>query len=306
MVKAKTSQLLIILSFIAIYFVWGTTYLANLYGLEGMKPFVLSSLRYLTAGTVLLLYARFKKLSFPDKGSVKALVISGVLMLVGGSGMVVFAEQYVTSGHAAVVIATEPLWFVLLDRKGWKLYFSNFWIIAGLLAGFAGIILFSHFTPSAMPSAGVASQKLTGTVIVVVSAIMWVIGTLYAKRNTKPATSNLVNSSIQLLAAGLVSVCIAFLLQEWSFFHPEHISAKAWGGLLFLIVMGSLVAFMAFTWLVTVQPPAIVSTHTYINPIVAIFIGWMLAGEQINLLQILSLVLVLAGILLTNMKRKPA
>ena len=139
-------NILVILAFLAIYFIWGTTYLANIFGLQGMKPFVLSTLRYGLAATLLLVWCLIRRLPLPSLRQLKVLVISGLLMLCGGAGFVVIGEQYISSGHTAVVIATEPLLFLLLDRKSWRANFSNKWMLTGLLLGFAGIALFSSFT----------------------------------------------------------------------------------------------------------------------------------------------------------------
>jgi len=295
-------RITMILAFIAIYFIWGTTYLANLFGLESITPFVLSSLRYLVAGLLLLTWVIGKRLVWPDLYGLKVLSVSGILMLVGGSGLVVFAEQYINSGYAAVIVASEPFWFVLLDKKHWKFYFNNRNILLGLFLGFSGIVLFSYFSPES----GIAgtSDKLIGTSILLVSAVLWVMGTLYANKRMRTGTSNITNSAIQLLAAGIFSALIALCLGEWKQFTVHDVSPKAWFGLIFLIVMGSMVAYMAFTWLVTVQPPAVVSTHTYVNPMVAVFIGWLIADERIAPHQIYAFVLVLGGVLLTQMGKK--
>lgn len=300
MIRKDNNKLLLILAFLAIYFVWGTTYYANLLALESIPPFIFSCLRYLTAGIVLSAWAFFSKMAWPDKKTIWVLSVSGITMLVGGSGLVVYAEQYIGSGYAAVVVATEPLWFIVLDRKRWKQYFSNMKIIAGLVIGFAGIALFSWFTPGSQAGDAAANHKLIGTLIVLLSAILWVLGTLYASGRVKKESSNIVNSCVQLLAAGLFSGIIAVYQQEWIGFSLLHVSGRAWGGLAFAILFGSLIAYMAFNWLVRVQPPAIVSTHTYVNPVVAVFVGWLLASEQIIFKQVIALVIVLAGVILTQ------
>jgi len=297
------NRLMLGFAFFAIYFVWGTTYLANLFALESIGPFILSCLRYIIAGLLLAGWSVLKKLSWPDLSMIKVLAISGTIMLVGGSGLVVFAEQYISSGYAAVIIATEPLWFVILDKKRWKFYFSDTRVISGLLIGFAGVALFSYLSPVGNP-AEENSHKLMGTIIVLISAVLWVSGTLYANKRIKSGSANFTNTSIQLLSAGLVSGLIAIGTGEWSTFSVNEVSAKAWGGLGFLVIMGSLVAYLAFNWLITVKSPAIVSTHTYVNPIVAIFIGWLLANERIAFNQIIALGIVLIGVILTQLSKE--
>ncbi|MBO0938430.1 EamA family transporter [Fibrella sp. HMF5335] len=293
----------LVLAFFAVYFVWGTTYLANLYALKAIPPFVISALRYLVAGLLLALLAYSKGHAWPQKEEIRDLAISGILMLVGGSGLVVVAEQYITSGSAAVIVATEPLWFVLLDQPRWKLYFSNGKIIAGLLIGFVGVVLFAQMAPANSPHQDQSTNQFLGTVIVLVGAILWVSGTLFAARRIKPGRYNLWHTTIQLGAAGLFATFLALANGEWNRFAWLAVPLPAWGGLAFLILFGSLIAYLAFAWLVTVQPPAIVSTHTYINPLIAVLIGWLAAGEEVTGLQVVALTVVLTGVVLTQLSK---
>jgi len=300
MKRSKPPGWLLALAFIAIYFVWGTTYLANLFALEDIPPFIVSCFRYLGAGAVLGIWIAWKRPTLPGKSSFKVLCISGILMLIGGSGLIVFAEQYIKSGYAAALVATEPLWFVLLDKRRWPLYSSNRLILSGLLLGFTGIGLFALFAPAGRAADGHRGHLIAGTAIVLVSAILWVGGTLYASRNTGDETSNTTNTAVQFLAAGIFAGLVALFTGEWHGFSMATMSGKAWMGLLYLIVMGSLIAFLAFTWLVTVQPPAIVSTHTFVNPVVAIIMGWAIAGESITGKQTAALAAAFAGVILAQ------
>lgn len=294
----------LILAFIAIYFVWGTTYLANLYALKGFTPFIISALRYLITGLLLAAFAYLKGSVFPKPQEVKDLAVGGILMLVGGSGLVLVSEQYISSGCAAVIVATEPLWFVLLDRTGWNQYFSNRKIMVGLVMGFIGVALFAHFAPSRTGLALKPGHELAGIAIVFVGCILWVIGTLFVSRRLKSGSFNLWHTTIQLFAAGFFSGFIALINGEWASFKLLAIPMQAWGGLLFLVVFGSLVAYLSFAWLITVQPPAIVSTHTYVNPLIAVTMGWLIMGEQIIGMQIVALVIVLTGVILTQISKE--
>jgi drug/metabolite transporter (DMT)-like permease len=300
MKTGQPSRGLVIAAFIAIYFVWGTTYLANLFALQGLPPFIISCFRYVVAGLFLLAWAKGKRAPMPGRASVRVLCISGILMLIGGSGLIVYAEQYVNSGYAAVLVATEPLWFVLLDRKRWKQYFSNRMVLGGLVLGFIGIVLFACFAPPGKGPAADTTFVVGATIIVLISAVLWVSGTLYSSKRTAPGSSNVMNASIQLLAAGVFSGVVALVKGEWNGFSFAAVSLNGWGGLFYLIIMGSVVAYLAFTWLVTVQPPAIVSTHTFVNPLVAILTGWLIAGEQVTGKQAMGLALALAGVVLTQ------
>ena len=297
--QSVVNKISLFLAYLAIYVIWGTTYLAVLWGLDGMEPFVLSTLRYSIAGVLLLGWAMLRKQQWPDFRVIKISMISGTLMLVGGSGLVVVAETYIGSGHAAVVIATEPLWFLLLDRRRWLAYFSNKFVVTGLFLGFLGVALFSHLAPDSHSQDD--NSTLLGTLITLAGSVLWVLGTLYADRHPEVRKHpHTLITGIQLAGSGIVCAFISLLLGDWNEFSFETITTQAWGGLIFLIVMGSIVAYAAFMWLITVQPPALVSTHTYVNPIVAVVAGALLAKEEITSLQSVSLLIVLVGVILTR------
>jgi drug/metabolite transporter (DMT)-like permease len=305
MENKKPPALLLVLAFLAIYIVWGTTYVAILFGLQGFPPFLLSALRFSIAGILLLAWCLVKKQKFPARYDLKITIISGIVMLVGGSGLIAWAEQYIASAHAAIIIATEPFMFVLLDKKRRSFYLSQKGIIAGLILGFGGIVLFFLFAKDPQQHETTSRLKLAGILVVFASAVLWVIGSLYSKRIKDKTVSNTATTSIQLIAAGIFSFLLSLLSGEVTSFAFIGVGIKAWGGLLYLIIMGSVIAYLAFTWLLTVRPPAQVSTHTYINPVVAILMGWWLANEHIVLIQVLALVIILSGVLLTNRKTSP-
>ena len=301
MKSVAVNKMNLVLAFLAVYIIWGTTYLAAMMALGGLPPFLISAIRYLVAGILLTAWVTIRGSAWPGRMEWMRLGISGIVMLVGGSGLVVFAEQYISSGYAAVIVATEPLWFILLDRPRWKQYFRNRLVVLGLLIGFIGIALFSWFAaPSAENGTG---QVITGTLILLLSAVLWVAGTLYGSWRGHAQTNtgtNISRTSIQLLAAGVFALLLSGVLGEWREADLLKVSARAWFGVAYLVIMGSLVAYVAFTWLVTVQPPAVVGTHTYVNPVVAVFAGWWFAGETVNKPQLVSLLVVLAGVLITQ------
>lgn len=301
--KQSPSRPLLILAFAAVYLIWGTTYLAMRFGMLGIPPILLCLLRYGFVAIILLVWMAVRHLSFPSWKNTKILTFSGLLMLIGGTGLVVTAEQYINSGATATVIATEPLLFLLMDLKNRRSY--SFLTLAGIVLGFAGIFLFSKFTSNhgdALAAAG-SPDVWKGTVMVLVSAAFWVLGTLQSRRQTQAGHSPIASAAVQHIAGALGCIPIVLFRGEWTSFHPAHVPAAAWLGLAYLVIMGSLVAFMAFMWLVKVQPPAIVSTHTYVNPIVAVIAGWILAGETINIPQAFALVMVLLGVLLVQSRR---
>lgn len=294
--KPLLQRLLLIFAFFNIYFIWGSTYLAVAFGLQGFPPFILVGLRYLIAGLILLTYCKIKGEKFPPKKLLVKQALSGILMLVGGTGVIAWAEQYITSGQAAILVATEPLWFLLLDKKNWNVYFSNKYTLGGLLVGFTGIFLFLQTNQLQVNYSAIG---LIATIAVLLSTVWWVLGSLIIN-NSKGDSSVMMNSSMQLLSAAAISGFVALFTGEISSFSFTNVTHKAWFGLLFLIIFGSLIAYLSFVWLITQRPLALISTHTYVNPVVAVFLGWLFANEQLVKGQLVGLVVILIGIVLVN------
>lgn len=295
-----TLQLL--LAFASIYIIWGSTFYAISVALKGFPPFVLSGFRFLIAGLILFLWQRSQGQTSNSLDNWKKNAIVGILILTGGTGLVAWGEQYVTSTEAAIAIATGPFWFITFDKKNWKNYFSNLPIVAGLVIGFIGLILFLKGSISATNPDGNTVLRIIAFGVLALSSISWVIGSLYSKNN--PASqSSFMNSAQQLIAAGFASILIASFKGEWSSFHIATVSLASWLGLSFLIFFGSIVAYLSYIWLLQVKEPVLVSTHTYINPIVAVLVGWIIASEQIQASQLLGLFVILFGVLLTNVSQ---
>jgi drug/metabolite transporter (DMT)-like permease len=293
---APPSRLLIMLAFIAVYFIWGSTYLAVRFGLSGFPPFILVSMRYIVAGMLMLAYCKLKGEALPPFKLLNKQAISGILMLVGGTGMVAWAEQYITSGQVAVLIAAQPLWFLVLDKANWRQYFSEKYIISGLLVGFLGIFLFMKLGHEEVKE---SSMNIIAMIGVQIGAMLWVVGSLITKKH-KGSSSVIMNSSIQLIAASVFSTLVALFAGEYTGFSFSHVPVNAWLGVVFLITFGSLVAYLAYIWLLGHVAPALISTYTYVNPVVAVFLGWALADEKFYSGQFIGLAVILIGILLVN------
>jgi drug/metabolite transporter (DMT)-like permease len=289
------------LAFAAIYFIWGSTYLAALVGLQGFPPFMLTGIRFLLAGSLLLTWCWMRKEPIPGFQSIAKNSLSGILMLAGGTGSVIWAEQHISSGLAAILIATEPFWFIALDRQLWRTYFSNKWILIGLGLGLAGFLVLFCW-PNEAEAAASNQLDMVGVLAVLFGAVSWVIGSLYTKYRAT-VDSTWVNSSFQLLAAGIFCLLLSMFFQEWNGFSFAAISVKAWLALVYMALMGSIVAYTAYIWLLTVRPPAVVGTHTYVNPLVAVVLGWVFAGEPVLMSQIISLVAILGGVLLVSIPK---
>lgn len=301
--NTNKSNWLIPLAFANIYVIWGITFLAISYGLKGFPPFILSGLRFFIAGAIIYGYLRAKGEKANSWINWRKNAITGILVLTGGTGLVGWGEQYVSASEAAIAIATGPFWFIAIDKKNWRYYFSNKLIPIGLVLGFAGLTIFLGGSMHAESAGSVStSLRITAFIVLALSSISWVLGSLYSKNN--PAShSTFMNIAQQLITAGAASFLIALFRNEWSGFSVADVPAEAWSGLLFLVFLGSIVAYVSYIWLLSVRPAALVSTHTYINPIVTVASGAIIANEVINGSQLLGLFIILSGVLLTNVTK---
>lgn len=290
---------LIPLAYANIYVIWGITFIAISFGLQGFPPFILAGLRFLGAGIIALGYLLAKGEPANSLINWKKNAITGTLILTGGTGLVGWGEQYVTAAEAAIAIATGPFWVIVIDKKNWKHYFTDKLIPIGLLIGFSGLILFLNGSVGEVHHNSTSSLRVTAFVVLALSSILWVLGSLHSKNNPS-SHSKFMNIAQQLISAGIASFAIALVRGEWNAFSFATIPTTAWLGLIFLIVLGSLVAYVSYIWLLSVQPAALVSTHTYINPIVTVIAGWVISKQAINLHQSYGLFIILMGVLLTN------
>lgn len=303
--STSKNKWLVPLAFTNIYVIWGITFLAISFGLKGFPPFILSGVRFFAAGILLFGYLSAKGEKANSIINWKKNAITGILILTGGTGLVAWGEQYVTASEAAISIAAGPFWFIAIDKKNWKYYFSDKFIPIGLALGFIGLILFlsGSINSNNIHHAAVSSSlRITAFVVLALSSIAWVLGSLYSKKN--PADhSTFMNIAQQLITAGLASFIIAFFRNEWTDFSIAAVPLSAWLGILFLVFFGSIVAYFSYIWLLSVKPAALVSTHTYINPIVTVFAGWIIANQTINGNQLYGLSIILIGVLLTNVTK---
>ncbi|GAB0157677.1 EamA family transporter [Chryseobacterium sp. Alg-005] len=294
---------LIPVAFTNIYVIWGITFLAISFGLKGFPPFILSGFRFFIAGILILGYLLFKGEKASSLLNWKKNGITGILILTGGTGLVAWGEQYVTASEAAIAIATGPFWFIAIDKKNWKYYFSDKFIPIGLVIGFIGLILFLNgsISPHSHVTAN-STLRITAFIVLALSSVAWVLGSLYSKKN--PANhSTFMNIAQQLIVAGIASFIIAAFRNEWTGFSITKVPLSAWSGLLFLVVFGSIIAYLSYIWLLSVKPAALVSTHTYINPIVTVIAGWAIANQTINGNQFYGLSIILTGVLLKNITK---
>lgn len=230
--RTGPSQGAVIAAFAAIYIIWGSTYLGILYAIESIPPFMMAATRFLVAGALLLAWCLLKGERLPAKGSMAKIALSGMLMLFVGNGAVTWVEQYLPSGLAAIVVATVPLWFVLLDKKQWSFYFSNKGIIFGLLIGFAGVILL--FAGKATANLFDSPIKIISLAVLVCGTIGWTAGSLYAKYQ-KMEGSTMMKVALQMLAAGIAFSIAAVAAGEQKGFELQQVTTPSIIALLYLI-----------------------------------------------------------------------
>lgn len=279
--KSESRNLaLLIAAFAAVYILWGSTYLAIKYAIETLPTFLMAGTRFLTAGAILFVAARFTKdYERPTWAQWKTSFVVGTLLLLGGNGAVVLAEHYVSSSLAALLVATEPFWIVLLSWLWMKGARPNGKVALGLLIGFVGVYLL--VSGQGGNSAAGSSNQIFGTILIIIGTICWATGSLYGLR-APVAKSSVLASGMQMLSGGAVLFLVGTIFGEWTNFNIAAVSLNSWLGLAYLTVFGSLIAFTAYSWLLKNADPAMVSTYAYVNPVIAVFLGWLIAGETFS------------------------
>jgi drug/metabolite transporter (DMT)-like permease len=286
----------VIVAFAAIYLIWGSTYLAIRFAIETLPPFSMAAVRFTVAGVILYGIARARAerptvLHWVSAGAV------GTLLLAGGNGGVVWAEQWVPSGLTALIIGTVPLWMVLFDWLFAGAPRPGKVLLAGLVWGLCGVGL---LMTSAEVDAG-SRDGLLGGLAILGASISWAAGSIYA-RNAPLPRSPFLATAMQMIAGGLVLALMAVVAGEGGQLHLSAFSMKSILALVYLIVFGALIAFTAYIWLLRVSTPARVSTYAYVNPAVAVFLGWLLANEQLDARAGLAVLIILSAVVLVSVK----
>ena len=296
----KPAQSLVIAAFAALYIIWGSTYLAIFLAIKSIPPFLMAGGRFFIAGLILYSWCRLQGEATPDIKSIGNISLSGVLLLFVGNSGLVWVEQYLPTGFSAIIIATVPLWFVILDKRQWKFHFANKQIIIGLLIGFAGILsLFAGKSNINFHD----NKMLISFFVLIFGSISWATGSLYSKYKKSNGSTGM-KAAIQMMAAGLLSLVVGIGSGELQVFAWSNISMQSILAVLYLITFGSLVGYMSFVWLMSVRPPSLVGTYAYVNPVVAVFLGWLFANEQITWHQVLALVIILTGVIIVNLSKE--
>jgi drug/metabolite transporter (DMT)-like permease len=299
--RKTASPVMVIIAFATVYVVWGSTYFFIQIAVKHFPPMILGALRFLTAGILLMGWCLIKGEGFGSWKQIKPAIITGLMLLLGGTGAVIWAEKWLPSSMVAVLISSSPFWFVILDVPKWKENLTNRSIIAGLIFGFIGVVLMFGENVLAAFSSVDNRYEIIGLVILLFGTMSWAGGSLYSQYHSS-GTSTL-SSAWQMLAAGIAFIPGSFLSHDWKGFEWQSVTTASWLSLLYLIVFGSLAAYSAYVWLLQVRPAAQVSTYAYVNPVIAVLLGVFFAGEHLTLFQVSGLVVILGSVLLINLAK---
>lgn len=280
----------LILAFAAVYLVWGSTYLAIRFAIQTIPPFLMAGVRFTCAGSVLYGWCRLRAVPRPTARHWMSALIVGGFMLAAGNGLVVWAEQRVPSGIAALIVATTPFWMVLLDWWWRNAPRPNVAVVAGLLIGFAGVALLVN--PWEAPSTAVDAA---GTLALLGAALCWAIGSIYALEASKPA-SPLLFTATAMLCGGAILLLVGTASGEWARLDLPSVTRRSLLAVAYLIVFGSLITYSAYVWLLRVSTPARVATTGYVNPVVAVLLGWLLGGEGLSSRTLLATAVIITAV----------
>lgn len=297
--SAAPSRALVYAAFASIYLIWGSTYLGIRFAIETLPPFLMAGTRFLIAGALLYVVMRRSGVPRPTGRQWGWGVLTGALMVVGGNGGVTWAEQIVPSGLAAVLVATVPLWVVVIEwvRPGGARPGGS--VLAGVVLGLLGIALLVG--PQELAGGGRVNPL--GAVVLFAAAFSWATGTVISHGSGHP-DSPLMGTAIQMLAGGVLLWVLGSGLGEWGALTSATVSTRSLLALAYLTVFGSLIAFTAYTWLIRAAGPSRASTYAYVNPVVAVILGWALGGEALSIRTLIATAVIVCGVVLVTTYRR--
>ncbi len=288
---ARPASWKILLAFAIIYLVWGSTFLSIRVGVREVPPFLLAGLRFVLAGLFLYGWMRLKGVAHPNRREWAGICLQGTLIFLIDYGCVFWAEQRVPSGITAVVLATIAIFITLLEITILRTQRLTVRLGLALLAGFCGVAVLMNRSFSL----GEAPIDRAGALALLIAAFCWSVATILTRRLTLPA-SKPMSAAAQMLAGGIQLLVLAAITGEFKGFNVWGVSWTAWFALLYLIVAGSIVGFTAYIWLLHYESPTKVGTYAYVNPVVAVLVGYFVGGESIGLRTVFGSVLVLVSV----------
>ncbi|HZK84266.1 MAG TPA: EamA family transporter [Desulfosporosinus sp.] len=284
----------VILAYIAVCILWGSTYLAIRIGVSDFPPELFAGFRFLIAGSLVLLFAHFKGYKFPEnRTDVRRQAIVGLFLLLGGNGVVVWAEQWVYSGATALIMAIVPMFNAILElflSNGPRLGLKG-WL--GLLLGFAGVALL------VLSGSEVNIIDTTGGLLLLLAAFSWSLGSVYSK-TFKPSGTTVANIGIQMFAAGIALTIVGLLLGEAS---NIHLTSKGVGAMAYLVLFGSILGYSSYIYILQKWPASKAGTYAYVNPVVGVILGAVILGEPVSPNVFLSAIIILSGVFLVQLSK---
>lgn len=288
----------LILAYFVIYFVWGANFIAIFFAIQSIPPLLMVGLRFLIAGLIFYVvdYIHHRKL-LGFRESVPA-IKQGLWLNVGGSGALVWSEQYVPSGLASIVVAMVPVWMILLDIQNWKSNLRNVWIVLGLILGISGVILLVGAN-DIVPVGTDPGEFYFGLIFLLLGTFSWAYGSLFSrKRSTN--ISLISQLAAQMGSAGVILILFGLSRGELSGFSLTTVSADSLWALGHLVIFGSVIGYVSYIWLLQTRPVAEVGTYTFVNPLTAVILGAWLAGESVTWESGKAMILIILAILCIN------
>lgn len=286
----------VLLAFATIYFVWGSSYLGVRYAIASIPPFLMGGTRFMTAGAILMLFTRARGASWPTVTNWRAAAILGALFFLIANGAVIWATQYIPSGTIAIMGATIPMWTVLFD---WLVYRSarpGALMLLGVALGLVGVVIL--ISPGNL--AGGAPLYAPAAIALLIGPACWGIGSLYARGANLPQSPSM-STGMQLFVGGIFLLLVGIFTGEQ--FDPSLVTLESVVAFVYLITFASIAAFSAFVWLLRVSTPARVSTYAFVNPVVAVFLGWLLGSEDLKLRTVIAASIILSGVVMIILYR---
>lgn len=284
-------------AFAVIYIVWGSTYLAIRVVVETLPPFLSAAIRFLVAGSMLAVFLVWRGIPLPNRDQWRHAAVTGLLLLVGGNGLVMWAEKTIPSGLTALLIALTPVWFAALDWVRPHGAPPQGKTIVGIVVGLAGVVLLVSPARS-----GPESIYMPGAFAIIAAGVSWAAGSLYSKYQPNADVSGpWMNSAAQMICGGIGLLAVGLSLGEPFTTNWSQVSWRSLGALAYLIVFGSWIGFSTYVYLLRVSTPSRVSTYAYVNPVIAVFLGWLLLDEVINTHMVWGALVILAGVIIITM-----
>jgi drug/metabolite transporter (DMT)-like permease len=278
---ASPNPLLVLIALLTVYVIWGSTYLGIRLAIASIPPFFMAGTRYLAAGVAMFLFALFRGAKMPSPVEWRDALILGGCLLLGGNGGVTFAEQYVPSGTAALLVATVP---VFLTIFAWATKLGprpSVMVSVGLLLGLLGVSILSRPSPQSTASSSNQFHWYVGIIALLVAAAVWAWGSLYSRKAAHPS-SPIVGVGIQMICGGALLLLVSISTGEAGRVDLGRVTAESFLAWLYIVVFGAIIAFTAYIWLTRVISPALLGTYAFVNPVVAVLLGWAIAGEQLD------------------------